>query len=63
MQVMSVAEMKQEIHQRVDQYEDENILQQVLNMLVTSNSGKKIDASKHIQQLFAENDGLLKRLA
>jgi hypothetical protein len=63
-EVMSVIEMKREIHSRVDYCEDEKLLSQVLDMLKShSNFTKEIDAAKHMDRLFAENDGLLKRLA
>lgn len=61
---MSVAEMKKVIYERVEQYEDAKVLQQILSILnAPQNVNDVIDASKHIKQLFAENDGLLKRLA
>ena len=61
---MSVVEMKREIHYRVDYFEDEKLLTQVLEMLKSpSNYTKEIDATKYMEKLFAENDGLLKRLA
>jgi Tfp pilus assembly pilus retraction ATPase PilT len=63
-EVMSVVEMKREIHYRVDYFEDEKLLTQVLEMLKSpSNYTKEIDATKYMEKLFAENDGLLKRLA
>ena len=64
MDVMSVAEMKKEIQQKIEHNEDEKLLQQVLELLSTQQQTvKPIDASKHIDRLFRENDGLLKRLA
>ncbi|HWB24711.1 MAG TPA: hypothetical protein VG738_04485 [Chitinophagaceae bacterium] len=61
---MSVAEMKEIIHQQVEQNQDEVILQKVLDILAAKQGAEStIDALKHIKQLFAENDGLLKRLA
>lgn len=61
---MSVIELKKEIHYRVDCYEDEKLLTQILEMLKSpSDPAKEIDVTKHIEKLFAENDGLLKRLS
>lgn len=60
---MSVAEMKKLIKEKVDHLNDEKALQQVLEVLSTTEKNEFIDVSKHADQLFSENDNLLKRLS
>ncbi len=61
---MSIAEMKEQIVDKVNQLDDEMVLQQVMKVLnVKVESEKKIDATKRIDKLFQKHDGLLKRLS
>jgi len=56
--------MKDAIHQKIDQDVDESVLRQVLNILDKQRpENSSIDATSHMEELFAENDNLLKRLA
>lgn len=59
---MSIAEMKQAIHEKVDVL-DENQLQQILKLINEPEAETLIDPTKYMDQIFRENDGLLKRLA
>src|SRR6476660_311851 len=57
---MSDAEMKKKIHEKMEHLNDEKALHQVLELLNTVSSGEKqIDATKHMEKLFSENDNLL----
>ena len=61
---MSVKELKQAIVQKVELIDNEKALKEILALLNSApTEEKKIDATKHMEQLFSENDGLLKRLA
>jgi len=54
--------MKKLIIEKVDHLNDEKALQQVLEVLESAKESL-IDSIKHADQLFDENDGLLKRLS
>jgi len=61
---MSVAEIKKKIHEKIEHFNDEKALHQVLELLSAVSSGEKqIDATKHMEKLFSENDNLLKLLS
>lgn len=59
---MSVTEMKKLIVEKLEQVTDEQLLEQVLQLL-NEKAEPAIDATRYMEQLFAENDNLLKRLA
>lgn len=54
--------MKKLITEKLEQATNEQLLEQVLQLL-SENAGSAIDATRYMEQLFAENDNLLKRLA
>ncbi len=61
---MSVAEMKKKIREKIEHINDERVLHHVLELLNSASSAEKqIDATKHMEKLFSENDNLLKRLS
>jgi hypothetical protein len=60
---MSVEEMRKEIVDKVKVLDDEKALQEVLKLLNGEQHTSFIDPMKHLDQIFKENDGLLKRLS
>lgn len=61
---MSVEEIKKQIIEKINVLDDEKALQQVLHLLnEEQESTSFIDPTKYIDQIFKENDGLLKRLS
>lgn len=59
---MSVAEMKKLIQEKLEHATDEKLLEQLLHLLDEPHP-VVIDATRYMDQLFAENDNLLKRLS
>jgi hypothetical protein len=61
---MNISEIKKKIHEKIEHLNDEKALHQVLQLLSSvSSTEKQIDATKHMEKLFSENDNLLKRLS
>ncbi len=60
---MSVAEMKKQIVEKVNDLNDEDALEEVLQVLSKMQNGHGIDAMKYKIELFKKHDGLLKRLS